>query len=125
MTDATTAYFEALGRRGHEALLRKVTGTLRFDLAQGDHTDHVLVTVKRGAIAVSDEHAEADCVVRADRAVFDGIASGEANAMAALLRGTLAYQGDPQLLVLFQRLFPGPASSRDRGDAAGGERRLS
>ena len=41
--------------------------------------------------------------------------------MAALLRGELAFDGDAHLLLLFQRLFPGPARSRDPGDPAGGE----
>ena len=50
----------------------------------------------------------ADCVVRGDKALFDGIAGGEVNAMAALLRGALTFQGDPELLVRLQRVFPSP-----------------
>jgi putative sterol carrier protein len=117
MTDATTQFFDALGRRGHEPLLEKVTGTLRFDLVRGARTDHRFVAVNKGDVVVSDENAEADFVMRADRAMFDGIASGETNAMAATLRGALAFQGDPQLFVRFQRLFPGPPNPRDQGGA--------
>jgi putative sterol carrier protein len=116
--DATATFFNDLGRRGHEPLLEKVTGTLRFDLAQGERIEHCFVAVSKGDIVVSDENAEADIVVRTDRSVFDGIASGETNAMAATLRGALAFQGDPQLFVRFQRLFPGPPNSRDQ---AGGQ----
>ena len=51
MTDATTEFFDKLARRGHEPLLKKVTGTMRFDLAQGTRTDHYFVAVKHGAVA--------------------------------------------------------------------------
>jgi hypothetical protein len=118
MTDATTEFFDDLGRRGHEPLLERVSGTLRFDLVRGERTDHRFVAVTKGDVVVSDEYAEADFVVRADRAVFDGIAKGETNAMAATLRGALAFQGDPQLFVRFQRLFPGPPKSHDREGGA-------
>jgi hypothetical protein len=33
--------------------------------------------------------------------------------MAAFLRGEIAVQGDPQLLVLFQRILPGRKQSED------------
>ena len=49
----------------------------------------------------------ADCLVRADKALIDGIARGEVNATAALLRGELTAVGDLELLMLVQRLFPG------------------
>jgi putative sterol carrier protein len=116
--DATAEFFNDLGRRGHEPLLEKVTGTLRFDLVEGERTDHCFVAVSKGNLAVSDANAEADFVVRVDRAVFDGIASGKTNAMAATLRGALTFQGDPQLFLKFQRLFPGPPNSRVPGGDA-------
>jgi putative sterol carrier protein len=125
MKDPTTAFFDELGRRGHEPLVEKVSGTLRFDLVRGERIDHFFVTMKKGDIAISNQDAEADCVIRTEGSVFDGIVSGEVNAMAAMLRGTLAYEGDPQLLLLFQRLFPGPAASRGPGAPAGDERRPS
>ena len=60
------------------------------------------------AVGVGTADTAADCVLSCDRALFDGIASGEVNAMAALLRGELVVAGEPDLLVLCQRLFPGP-----------------
>jgi putative sterol carrier protein len=113
MTDATTQFFSELGQRGHEPLLERFNGTVRFDLNRGKRTDYFRVAVKRGDITVAKENEEADCVVRADRALFDGFATGEANIMTAFLRGELTVQGDPQMLVLFQRIFPGPPSSHD------------
>jgi putative sterol carrier protein len=108
MTDATTEFFHELEARGHDPRLRKATGTLRFDLMNGKRTARWLVTIEKGDIAVSHKNLKADCVVRADRKLFDGITSGEVNAFAAALRGMIGIEGNPELLVVFQRLFPGP-----------------
>jgi putative sterol carrier protein len=114
MADATTRFFDDLGARGHEPLLEKATGTLRFDLAQGTRIDRWFVTVKKGDVAVSRKASAADLIVRADRALFDKVASGRQNAFAAVLRGAVTVEGHPQLLVLFQRLFPSPPKRRSR-----------
>lgn len=108
MPDPTTAFFEELGSRGRDVRLGNATGTLRFDLTNGKRTTRWLVTLEKGDIAVSHRNLKADCVVRTDRALFDGIARGEVNALAAVLRGTMRIEGQPQLLVAFQRLFPEP-----------------
>ena len=60
----------------------------------------------------------ADCVVTTDRPLFEAIVRGEKNAMAAILRGEIGIKGDPELLVLFQRVFAGPAESIQRREAA-------
>jgi putative sterol carrier protein len=117
MTDATTEFFQDLGARGHEPLLEKATGSVRLDLSNGKRTEHWFVTITRGDVTVSHKNAPADCVARADRTIFDGIVRGEVNATAALLRGTLDVEGDPWLLVLFQRLFPGPPGATGRPPA--------
>jgi SCP-2 sterol transfer family len=114
MADATTTFFSGLGARGHEPLLRKTTGTLRFDLEDGKRIERWLVAIKRGDVAVSHRNVRADCVVSTDRALFEEVATGKANAMAALLRGAVAVEGDVQLIVPFQRLFPGPRRTRKR-----------
>ena len=115
-SDPTVDFFAALKSRGQEPepLLRKASGTVRFDIADGKRTERWLVELKKGDIAVSRRNARADCVVSADRALFDRIASGEANALAALLREEVNVEGDISLLVLFQRLFPGPPRLRQR-----------
>jgi hypothetical protein len=38
--------------------------------------------------------------------------------MAAVLRGEINIEGDPELLVLFQRVFAGPADSVKRREEA-------
>ena len=87
------------------------------------------VAVKKGDVSVSQAKGKADCVVTTDRPLFNAIVRGERNAMAAILRGEIGVEGDPELLVLFQRVFAGPAESiRAAGSRAlqGGrrERRL-
>ncbi len=103
--------------REHEPLLRKASGSTRFDIVDGKKTRRWLVAVDRGNIAVASRGAEADCVVRADKALFDKVVSGRLNAVAAVLRGDLEIEGDWRLLVWMQRLFPGPHASRRRKSA--------
>jgi putative sterol carrier protein len=114
MADATAEFFDALVERGHEPLLEKATGTVRFDLREGRKTDRWLVSIVKGDLAVSRRNLKADCVLTTDKTLFDDVASGRANAFAALLRGAAEVEGDVQLLVLFQRLFPGPPRTRRR-----------
>ena len=59
-----------------------------------------------GDIAVSQRKTGADCVVRLDRSLFNALATGEANGMAAFLRGAMTVEGNPELIVLIRRLFP-------------------
>jgi putative sterol carrier protein len=99
-------FFTRLGERGFEPMLASTTGTIRVDLRDGDRTEHWLIAIRRGNLTVSRSDAPADCVVSAEHARFDDIASGRSNAMAAALRGVLAFKGDTSLLVRFQRLFP-------------------
>lgn len=123
MTDPTTEFFESLGTRGHEPRLEKATGTIRFDLSNDKRLAPWLVTIEEGDLTVSRGRGQADCVAQADRGLFDGIVKGEVNPMAALLRGSMHVEGDPELLVLFQRLFPGPPGATGRPPASRSRRR--
>jgi putative sterol carrier protein len=114
MTDPSTEFFQSLGSRGHEPLLEKCSGAIRFDLTAKSGTDHWLVRLDNGEVSVSQENREADCVVRADKSVFRGLASGEMNGLTAYLRGLISLEGDPELLVLFQRVFPAPRQTGER-----------
>ena len=111
MTDPSAEFFEELQQQGHVPLLKKVSGTLRFEVVNGKRSARWFITIKKGDVTVSRQGGQADCVVRGDRAVIDGIWSGEVNPMAAVLRGEISVDGDSELLVLFQRLLPGPATS--------------
>jgi len=85
---------------------------VRFDLANEGRTDHWRVEFRRGAVTVTRAADAADCVVRTDRSTFDDLAGGRANALATMLRGELLTDGDPELLIRFQRLFPAPTERR-------------
>lgn len=119
VTDPTTDFFDGLGRRGYEPLLRKSRGTVRFEIVDGKRTERRYVTVDRGNITVSGRGARAQAVIRADRALFERMASGELNPIAAVLRGELGVEGDWRLLVLVQRLFPGPPRKKASRRVAG------
>jgi putative sterol carrier protein len=122
-SDPTERFFESLAERGEEPLLRKATGSARFEIADGKRTLRWLVSVDKGRLDVSRRSAGSpDCVVRADKELFDRIAAGKENAVAATLRGDLAIHGDWRFVVWMQRLFPGPRRRR-RTSTAGYARR--
>jgi hypothetical protein len=123
MSDATTRFFDELAARGHVPLLGSTSGTLRFDLEDGGRTTRWHVTIKKGDVSVSHDAAEADCVVRTGKELFDRLASGTVNATASALRGLVVPVGDLRLLIQFQRLFPGPPRDCADRDEAGYARR--
>jgi hypothetical protein len=120
MTDPTAEFFGGLSRRGHEPLLHEVSGAIRLDVARGTRTDHWLVKIRNGEVRVSTENGPADVVIGIDGEVSDAVTTGRANAMALLLRGGLAVDGDPEMLVRFQRIFPSPTRNGDRLMTASG-----
>ena len=123
--DPIAQFFEVVGSRGDEPLLEKAKGTFRLELTSGKKVGRWLLTVDKGDVTVSRRNAAADCVIRCERALFGRIAAGEANAMAAVIRGEVGIEGDLGLLATFQRLLPGPPGSRDPRHAAGYARRQS
>jgi putative sterol carrier protein len=125
--DRTAAFFEELRERRHEPLLEKATGTVRFDLQRGKRTETWFVGVTKGDLVVSREAAAADpdLTIRAGKALFDGVATGEVNPVAAVLRGAMIVEGDVRLVVLLQRLFPGrpPKGKKPRAAAQAAKQR--
>lgn len=122
MTHPTAKFFDELGRRGHEPLLARIEGTMRFDLEHDQQTDHWLVTITRGDVTVSREERAADLVVHADRTFFDRIASGEIRPLVAWLQNGVLIQGRSQLFILLERLIP-PRPQGRHPVAAGEEAR--
>jgi putative sterol carrier protein len=108
MSDLTASFFDELGRRGHELLLKEATGTIRFDLEHDHEVDHWLVEIRRGDLRISREEREADCVVHAPRPLFDRLVTGDTHIYSAWLRNELRAEGDVRLGRLFQRVLPGP-----------------
>jgi predicted lipid carrier protein YhbT len=112
MRDQTAKFFAELQNAGHQPLLAKSSGSLRFELADGNAVERWRVDVNHGDIAVSHKAGAADCILRAPELLFLKIASGRDNAMAAVLRGALVVEGDLDLLMAFARTLPGPPPKR-------------
>lgn len=108
---ATLAFFEGLDRRPHEPLLEKVKGTVRFDLQREGETDHWFVDINRGDVTVCRLEREADSVVATDPDVFEQLANGTENGVAAGLRGAVTIVGNLQLYLMLERLLPSPPNS--------------
>jgi putative sterol carrier protein len=123
MADATTEFFDWLAERGHEPFLEKASGTIGFELKKGNRTERWVVAVEKGDIAVSRKKTDCDCVIRTDVALFDRVVTGEANTVAAVLRGTITIDGDPAVAVLFQRLLPRRSGDEASRHTAGYARR--
>jgi putative sterol carrier protein len=111
VADPAADFFGQLSLRGHEPLLAKARGTVRFDVVDG-RTEHWLVSFDRGRVSATRGKGAADCIVRTDKALFTDLATGAANPVAAYLRGALTFEGDPELLVLIRRVLPAPPAER-------------
>jgi putative sterol carrier protein len=123
MAEPTREFFTRLADT-HQPLLESMTGVVRFDIADGERTEHWYLRIHKGDVTVSHEGPEADCVLRADIATFDAILAGKMNAAAAVLRGKVDVEGAVVLVTALQRLFPGSAPEDDE-PAAGYARRRS
>ena len=121
--DAVAAFFEDLGSRGYEPLLRKVSGTVRFDLVSGKTTERWLVAIRKGNLAVSRKNVAADTTMRLSRALFEAVASGETNVLSAMLRGEVVLEGDYRLMIMVRRLLRKRLAVRQPERAAGYARR--
>ena len=123
MTDAADKLFERLGAAEALPILKRANGTMLFELTGGKRSERWRIIVDRGEVAVARGGGEADCVLRTDRKLFARMAAGKVNAFAAVLRGAVTIEGDPRLLVLFQRLLPGPPKRRQARRANESRRR--
>lgn len=108
--DPTSMFFERLEECGAESRAGRVRGTVRVEVEDGERW---CVTFDRGALGVSRDVLDAECVVRTDRATLDGMVEGRVNATAALLRGLVQAEGDVELLIYLQRFFPSPPGADD------------
>jgi ubiquinone biosynthesis protein UbiJ len=106
MSGALTDFLAGLAARGHEPLLAKTTGRVCFEVVDDEGEERRLVCIDHGHIDLVAGDIGADCTLRATRDVFERVATGEVNAMAAVLRGVIVVDGNWELLVRFQRLFP-------------------
>jgi putative sterol carrier protein len=120
VTESTEEFMNAIHGR-HEPLLEQVQGTIRIELDEDGAARRWYLTIDDGEVTVSRRRAAAGCTVRTRLDTFDAIVRGETNAVAAVIRGAVTVEGDLELLVRFQRVFPGPpatASGRATGKGA-------
>jgi putative sterol carrier protein len=121
--EAAALFFQGLVGRD-EPLLQHLSGTVRFDLRHDDGVDRWFVAVDHGDVEISHRNAKADCVARMDADLFDALTRGEVNAISAAFRGDIEIEGQPAMLLAFQRLFPGPSAATvaGRADRSGSSR---
>lgn len=111
MSDPTEAFFTGLAERGHEPLLARAQGTVRVEVQRNGRADEGwTVRIDHGAIKVTRAR-RADGHLTAERSLFNRMVTGQSNATAAVLRGAALIRGDLELLIRFQRIFPGGAAS--------------
>jgi putative sterol carrier protein len=124
LSEPIEEFFERLMHDGRDPLLRRADGSLRIDLTSGTKTERWFITMQGGDVSVSHRNAKADSVIRTSKDQFEGMIAGTVNAMSAALRGVVSLEGDPTLLVQFQRALPGPpaATATGHGAAASGRR---
>ena len=112
--DAVEAFFAEISTRGSVPLLRDVKGTIRFDVSSATGIKPWVITLHKGEVTVSNRNMKADAVVAIDRTLFNEIAEGRKNAMAAVIRGAMVISGDIGIVLAFQRFFPGKFGSKGR-----------
>ncbi|MGC5020125.1 SCP2 sterol-binding domain-containing protein [Micromonospora sp. DT47] len=112
MADTVRRFFDDLARHGHERVLPKTTGTIRFDLTHERGTDHWFVSIVDGAVRVTREERDADTVIGAEEAFFHRMALGDARPLAAWLRNDITAEGHFRFVVLLERLFPASPGAR-------------
>lgn len=117
MPDATEGFFAGLAERAQHPALQRTSGSIRIDIDRDGTLTHWRLDIKSGEVTVSRSGAAADCVIATPAKLFEELATGKANAMASALRNELTMEGDPGILVRFQRLFPAPTGRRMRSSA--------
>lgn len=125
VTRRTGDLLERLNAGEREPLLAGLTTVVALEVVEGGRVERWSIAIEDGrtTVARGGKSSDADCVVRAERSVLDGLARGEVNATAALLRGTIEAEGDPEVLLRLQRIFPAPPGARGPDLAAAREAR--
>ncbi|MEV4467018.1 SCP2 sterol-binding domain-containing protein [Micromonospora echinofusca] len=111
----TEAFFEQLASTEFEPRLCRMSGSVRFDIRDGDRVRKWLLTVDQGRLRLSQDGAPADAVFTMSSEVADAMARGELNGLAAILRGEIMVDGDFGLALRMGLLFPAPAVPREAG----------
>jgi predicted lipid carrier protein YhbT len=111
MSDTTHIFFERLATRSYEPLLHSVSGTIRCDI---EDAGNWFVVVNNGALTVSTDTVEADCVIVCSREDFERMVMGKQNPTTLFMQGKMIITGDIVLAQMFQRLFPDESLSAEK-----------
>jgi len=100
--DRITTFFAHLAAQGYEPLLHAVSATYRIEIEDKGIWG---VIVKDGAMTVTRDLPQANCVIICDQALFDDILQGKQNPTTAFMQGRIHVIGSLSLAQMFQRLF--------------------
>lgn len=115
MPDPIDDFFATLGRTVHVRSLDRFTGALRFDLREGGGTQRWRVAIEHGDVrSTQDGQGPVDAVISGERALFAPIVRGEVRPLTAFLRNEIAVTGEFRLLLVLERLLPGPGGRDPR-----------
>lgn len=120
--DAMVSFLLGLEKAGHQPLVAQVSGTIMLELTDSRPDDHWLIRMDRGNITVANRPGSADVVVRMSKALFTSAVLGRSNLWTAVMRNDVSVEGDLHLLMIFQRLMPGPPNGANPSTDADGDR---
>ncbi len=101
-------FFDQLAKLPDKSIFRGHTGTIAFDLATDGRVEHWYAVIGESSCSGGPGDAPADARIQLTKDLFKRIVTGRTNAMAAVLRGAMAVEGDVSLAMSFDRIFPGP-----------------
>ena len=119
-SDPAASFLLNLEDAGPQPLVARARGTIMLELTSRGADDHWLVTLDDGRVEVVNRPGPADVVVRMRRELFASAALGRSNLWTAILRNDVSVEGDLHLLVVFQRLLPGPPNGTEPPGYSGG-----
>ncbi len=100
--DDPREFFDTLESRVDPAKAAGLTASYRFEI-DGSGTWHV--DVDEGKVTVTENGADADCVISTTSETFLKIANREQNPTAAYMSGKLKIKGDMGQAMKLQKLF--------------------
>ncbi|MFV2020672.1 hypothetical protein [Micromonospora sp. LOL_023] len=120
MSVSVRTFFTELDGPGARQFPPMVSGTLRFDIHDGDQVEHWLVTMAGGHARGEQSDADADCVIVIDRVLIERIVNGEERMFPAFFRFAATIEKDFALIPAFEWLLPDTVGARHPRQLASG-----
>lgn len=122
MAGLESRFFDQLSQHPREPWLKKIEGTVRFDITvDSGQTRHWTLDMRRGSVAVTREYRPADTVVHTDSEALDRMSRGQLRLLPAWLRNEIAVEGRLLFVLILERMLRASRQSQRplRGSAAG------